>query len=163
MRALLATTAAILLLASEANAQETPAPEKKEAAPTEAAPASEAPAKHTAGPWIMISAGAALVVVAGVFGGLTVSEDKKAESDEIKAFSETDPARRKQYTDSAASHEAAGDRNRLIAIVTGTVGFLSIGGAVLWWFAEGGSSSAKHLPRPALGPGYAGASWGVSF
>lgn len=116
--------------------------------------------------------GVALVTTAFVLQVASVAEDDKREKDDIKlsGLPQGDP-QRAALQESAAKHDESASNTRTAALVVGTVGFLTIAGAVVLWFTEGGSSSstapasAKLRPRftPSLQPGYAGGSLSASF
>jgi hypothetical protein len=118
--------------------------------------------------------GIALVVTAAVIEVHAVKEDDRREADEVKLFSlpQGDPQKNALQA-SAASHDDAAKSGRTTALIIGTVGFLTMAGAVVWWFVEGGSSapaasaSAKTKMKPSItpsvSPGYAGAMLGASF
>lgn len=208
-----AAVVAAVALSSVAHAQTEPAadPSALAAAPATAAPAttpaatattgtapsttpSPAPAettepaaerKRTAWPWIVMGTGVALIVTAAVFQVKAVSEDDKREAADTKlsGLPAGDPGRPGLIA-SVEDHEKSAENSRTASLIIGTAGFLTVAGAVVWWFAEGGGSPdpkangalASSSPRansadkpirpsflPTFGPSYAGASFGASF
>lgn len=158
------------------------APAAAPAAPGAAASTTEppaVPARHrTLWPWIIMGTGVALVITAGVVELLAVKEDDKREADETKLTAlpvntpSSDPEK-KALLDSAAKHDKSAEDGRTAALIIGSVGFLAMAGAVVWWFVEGGTTtpepppSAKAKPKPtfhpSFGPGYAGATLLTTF
>lgn len=108
--------------------------------------------KAGAGPYILAGVGAALVIGAGITGGLALGKAKDAES------SDGDDA------DSAESMA-------LVADIMGGVGGAAIAGGVIWWFVSGGFGDGGDAEEeeeavsfaPTFGPGGAGASATVRF
>lgn len=126
--------------------------------------------KRTAWPWIVMGTGVALIVTAAVFQVKAVSEDDDREEADTKlsALPAGDPGRPGLIA-SVADHEKSAENSRTASLIIGTAGFLTVAGAVVWWFVEGGGSpdpkakAARPSLLPAFGPGYAGAAFGASF
>ncbi len=168
---------ALGLFAMPASADE-PAPSGSPPASSAAAPAAptteppKAETHRTAWPWIVLGTGLALVATSAVFAGLTLHEDSQADKTDVKisALTPSDPGR-SALVKEKEDHESKASSSRTTAIIFGTVGFLTIAGSILMWYFEGSSSSeapaktAKMKPTfaPAIGPGYAGGSLGLSF
>lgn len=149
---------------------------------TNAATTTELPAEgshRTAWPWIIIGTGIALVVTATVFQIKSVSEDDQRDKAEQQLFPlpPGDPQRAALQA-SVKSHDDSAKRDRTTALVIGSIGFIAIAGSVVLWFYEGGSSSSSTTPAvsakknspatkaslvPSVAPGYAGASFGMTF
>jgi hypothetical protein len=69
-----------------------------------------------------------------------------------------------EFEKSRKSRADAAENNQLIAIITGAGGVVLLGvGVALFLTAPSGKSSGKPRVLPAVGPGYAGASFGFSF
>ncbi|MDB4936516.1 MAG: hypothetical protein JWP87_3488 [Labilithrix sp.] len=180
-RAIGSTILVLTCFAGTAHAEEAPA--ATEPAASAVAPSAQPPpaeSHRTAWPWIVMGTGIALVVTAAVVEVHAVKEDDRREADEVKLFSlpQGDP-QRKELQASAQSHDDSATNGRTAALIVGTVGFLAMAGAVVWWFVEGGSSApaasasngttkaqTKALKPsfvPSLAPGYAGATLGATF
>lgn len=101
-------------------------------------------------------------------GGLQIlANNEDSESRELRERAnadETSVEQRSRFAAAADSHKDAAKNNQLIAIITGAGGVVLLGvGAVLFFTAPSAKASGKPRVLPAVGPGYAGASFGFSF
>lgn len=119
---------------------------------------------------IVGSAGILALLAAGGVQLLAISEDKKREdlqADKDRAIASGDTGDNINKIEGARKSRAdAAENNQLIAIITGAGGVVLLGvGVALFLTAPSGSKPASGKPRvlPAVGPGYAGASFGLSF
>lgn len=114
---------------------------------------------------IVGSVGILALLTAGGLQILANNEDSKANEFRAKAADPATPAdQRDDFEGAANSRKDAAKNNQLIAIITGAGGVVLLGvGAVLFFTAPSGKSSGKPRLLPAVGPGYAGASFGFSF
>jgi hypothetical protein len=125
---------------------------------------------------IVGSAGILALLAAGGLQILAKNEESEADSqrsqlNKLADQNFTGPERTKieenkdELTESEDSHRDAAKNNQLIAVVTGAGGIVLVGvGVVLFLTAPSGkSTSGKPRILPAVGPGYAGASFGFAF
>lgn len=114
---------------------------------------------------IVGSVGILALLTAGGLQILANNEDSKATDFRNKAADPNTPAdQRDDFEQAANTRKDAAKNNQLIAIITGAGGVVLLGvGAVLFLTAPSGKSSGKPRVLPAVGPGYAGASFGFSF
>jgi tetratricopeptide (TPR) repeat protein len=118
---------------------------------------------------IVGSAGILALLAAGGVQLLAIGEDKKREdiaADLERARAAGEPENNlNEIEKSRKSRADAAENNQLIAIITGAGGVVLLGVGVALFLTAPSGKSASGKPRvlPAVGPGYAGASFGFSF
>jgi hypothetical protein len=114
---------------------------------------------------IVGSAGILALLTAGGLQILANNEDSKASDFRAKAADPNTPAdQRDDFEQAANTRKDAAKNNQLIAIVAGAGGVVLLGvGVVLYLTAPSAKTSGKPRVLPAVGPGYAGASFGFTF
>ena len=114
-------------------------------------------------PWIVVAAGATLVVTSAVFQLVAVNEDSDSKNLSLAATrSDLSPAESRAVMDSAQSHHDAAMTNQAIAVGCGIVGAGAVVTGLTWALLRDRPSTAAAL-RPSIGPTFAGVSFGRAF
>lgn len=109
-------------------------------------------------------AGILALLAAGGVQILANNEQDKAQELADQAPQQPTPQAQQEYQSKSGTHHDAAKNDQLIAIITGAGGVVLLGvGAVLFFTAPHAPKSGKVRVLPAVGPGYAGGSLGVSF